>query len=494
MAYTYQRTVTVSPIDDQYTWTRVDNATNQTANWINITNVQQNGQDTDTWNIEVLDNSSSSQRSAVVQVNHSNGVTTDSFTITQVGVQQTSSPGPAPAGWNVTTSPASSIFSTGFTMEAAALTHPNLGSGGWNGSPDNPTERGFEWGTDQNNLSNTQVHPLVGIMAFDHDLTGLNAETTYYYRAYIITPAEGTVYGSIESAQTSQAQLTFTEFGTYLGTSAPTTPGSTVDENPFPQRIFFKIAASQDLAGHTIEVLSLTKLAPTPGAGEIEDFSISNSTMLNGSTINDLVDFEFGVQGATNNEARLSLAIANDNRTEGNETYRVTISPDYKDANGNVVGQHGLAETKDFIINDTSVYTPTLIGYGLSPFNALGSPTASNSGGITLSTYTFDNSGGTFGPGHQILINAFDNLDPAMETINTNTPNTFYWSNNADGSTNDTNSINGSGSNAVIHNLAIDTSSTSGSGTGWLNNHAKITFEDGPASTSSPIGLIPNVN
>ena len=520
MAYTYQRTVTVSPIDDAYSWTKVDNATNQDANWINITNAQQNNQDTDTWNIEVLDNSSSSQRTAVVQVNHSNGVTTDSFTITQVGVAQQSS-GTTTAdpnqGYSIVTGAGSNIFDSGFTMH---------GDPDYTGQASISTcPRGFMWGTDSNNLTNEIIDTIGsnnnsdpstfmgGTNAYSYNLTGLQPETTYYYKAFITLNSQicetagggygngnpGTkLFGALQTVTTASATLNFTAFNTSVGTGlSNSVAGNEVDETPNTPRIWFEIEATSDLDGYTIDIVSLVKTSPQSTPGEILDFNVSNSSMIpNGSTnLTSLAPFEFGGPSAPSNaKAVLMLAIKADNKTEGNETYQLTISPDYKDANGNVAGQHGLSTTKNFIINDTSIYTATSIGYGLTPFNALGSPTVTNPGALTLSTYTFDNSGGTFGPGHQILINAFEDLDPIMETTNTNTPNTFYWSNNADGSTNDTNTINGSGSNAVIHNLAIDTNSTSGSGTGWLNNHAKITFEDGPASTSTPGNLIQNQN
>ena len=482
MAFTHQKTVTVTPQNDVYGWAVVDNATNQAANWVTVT---QQGS-TDVWDFLVADNAGSTQRVATATVTHSNGVTTDSFTITQVGVSSTPSSSPAGNLWNIVTGAATSIFSTGFTMNAGPFTY--AGQAG----ADNNTARGFEWGTDQNNLSNTHVQNTVGTMAYSHDLTGLNASTTYYYRAYSTSPAEGTVYGSIESAQTSAPALTFTEFASYLGTSSPTTPGSTVDESPFLQRIFFKIAASQDLAGNLIDVVSLNKISPSSGAGEIDDFSISNSTMLTGSTINDLAQFEFGVQGSPNNEANLSLGIAEDNKTEGNETYRLTISPDYKDANGNVLGQHGLNTTLDFIINDTSIYQPTVIGYGLNPFNAFGTPTVTTANGVTISTYTFDNSNANYGPGHTVLLNTFDDIDPVIDTNNTGTNNIVYWSNSATGATNNHSILNGTANSAIVHNTTVNTAAISGSGTGWLNNNANITFEDGQDSSSAPIGLAPN--
>ena len=130
----------------------------------------------------------------------------------------------------------------------------------------------------------------------------------------------------------------------------------------------------------------------------------------------------------------------------------------------------------------------------LNPYNALGSPTVTTQNGKTISTYTFDNSGNTYGPGHTILLRTYDDIDPTIATSGTNTPNTFYWSNDANGDTNDHNSINGTGSSAVVHDTAVNNGNlTSGNGqTGWLSsNNANITFVDGQGSTGA---YTPNPN
>jgi hypothetical protein len=502
MGVVHTKTVTVTPITDQYNWSVIDDATNSTATWITVT---QQGQ-TDTWDFDVAVNTGSA-RSVTATVTHSNGVTSDSFTIDQAGGTSNSNP-PSGSDYSVVTGDATTIFSSGFTMHGdPAFT----GSGTPSTCP-----RGFMWGTDPNNLTNEIIDTTTqnnnndpatfmgGLMAYSHDLIGLNASTTYYYKAFISTGSDicdpdygsnpGTrIYGDTKTAATLSPQLSFTEFASYLGISSPTL-GDTVDEDPFPSRITFRITASQDLADHTIDAVSLTKLAPNPGAGEVEDFSTSNSTLLSGSTINDLASFTFGAQGASNNQANLNLTMVEDNMTEGTESYRLTISPDYKDANGNVVGQHGLSTTIDFYINDTSIYQATEIGYGSSPYNALGSPTVTTQSGKTISTYTFDNSGATYGPGHTILLRTYDDIDPTIATSGTNTPNTAYWSNDANGDTNDHASINGTNSSADVHDTTVNNGNlTSGSGqTGFLSgNNANITFVDGQGFTGQ---YIPNQN
>lgn len=81
MPGTHQKTVTVVPVDDAYAWSAIDDLSNSTATWITI--AQQGS--TDTWDFTVVDNPSSAPRSATCTVLHSNGVTSDFFTIDQAG-------------------------------------------------------------------------------------------------------------------------------------------------------------------------------------------------------------------------------------------------------------------------------------------------------------------------------------------------------------------------------------------------------------------------
>lgn len=92
MPGTHQKTVTVVPVDDSYGWSVIDDATNSTASWITVTNAQQNGSDTDTWDFTVVDNTNSAARSATCTVAHSNGVVTDFFTIDQAGTGISNTP------------------------------------------------------------------------------------------------------------------------------------------------------------------------------------------------------------------------------------------------------------------------------------------------------------------------------------------------------------------------------------------------------------------
>ena len=96
----------------------------------------------------------------------------------------------------VTTSSVSGLNSTSATL------HGNILSQGTS----DITARGFEYGTDSENLSeNTQSTDDTD--EFSSTITGLAPNTTYYYRAYA-TNSEGTGYGTIKS---------FTTNGSYSG-------------------------------------------------------------------------------------------------------------------------------------------------------------------------------------------------------------------------------------------------------------------------------------
>ena len=88
MPGTHQKTVTVVPVDDAYAWSAIDDLSNSTATWVTI--AQQGS--TDTWDFTVVDNPSSAARSATCTVLHSNGVTSDFFTIDQAGSGGVSTP------------------------------------------------------------------------------------------------------------------------------------------------------------------------------------------------------------------------------------------------------------------------------------------------------------------------------------------------------------------------------------------------------------------
>lgn len=494
MAYTYQRTVTVTPASDQYAWSAVDgNGNDILGGWIQIT---EDSNIEDQWDILVQDNTGSSQRTATLTVTHSNGTTSDSISVTQAGVASSSNPQPNPqTGYTMVTGAATNIFDSGFTMHGDPdYTAP----AGQTGNPPGSCPRGFMWGTDSNNLTNEIIDTtssnnnpdpntfMGGTNAFSYNLTGLQPETTYYYKAFITEnsqicePAGGGIgsgnpgtklFGALQTVTTAAATLNFTAFNTSVGTSlSNSVAGNEVDETPQFQRIWFEIQSTNDLAGYTIDIDSLVKTSPTSGAGEILDFSISNSSMIpNGSTnLTSLTPFEFGANGsASNSVAVLSLAIQPDNVTEGDEVYQLTISPDYKDANGNVAGQHGLSLTKTFTIRDTSGFVPVQAAYGdTTEYDMLGTGVETTANGVTILTYTFDNDPATVGPAHQILLSPQgDPLHVFYGTGNVNTPGAVYWSNSPTGASNDSNAIQHV-VNGVISGTLIDQADANNSGSG----------------------------
>ena len=81
-SYTYTRTVNVQPLGSSYTWT------NPASSWITIT---QQGT-SDSWNIEIANNTSNTSRSATLTVTHEDGVTSDSINVNQAGVANNPTP------------------------------------------------------------------------------------------------------------------------------------------------------------------------------------------------------------------------------------------------------------------------------------------------------------------------------------------------------------------------------------------------------------------
>ena len=98
--------------------------------------------------------------------------------------------------------PAVATSSVSYLNSTSATLHGNILSQGTS----DITARGFEYGTDSENLSeNTQSTDDTD--EFSSSITGLVPNTTYYYRAYA-TNSEGTGYGTIKS---------FTTNGSYSG-------------------------------------------------------------------------------------------------------------------------------------------------------------------------------------------------------------------------------------------------------------------------------------
>ena len=99
----------------------------------------------------------------------------------------------------VTTSAAGSISQTSATL-----------NGSYSGATGTVSRVGFKWGTSSGNL-NQDTYTNGSSSPFSRSLTGLNAGTTYYYKAYVVEYNENTSsteyrYGSEHSFTTSVAQ------------------------------------------------------------------------------------------------------------------------------------------------------------------------------------------------------------------------------------------------------------------------------------------------
>ncbi|MBR3797589.1 MAG: hypothetical protein IKK36_01555 [Bacteroidales bacterium] len=88
------------------------------------------------------------------------------------------------------------------------------------------TERGFVYGTNSNNLSNS-VTSGTGAGSYNKSLTNLSSSTTYYYKAYA-TSSAGTSYGAIESFTT---QATVAPTVLTVNASNVTVSGATLNGN-----------------------------------------------------------------------------------------------------------------------------------------------------------------------------------------------------------------------------------------------------------------------
>ena len=106
MAYTYTRTVNVQPSGSTYEWT------NPASSWITIT---QQGT-SDSWNIEIADNTSNTSRSATLTVTHEDGVTSDTINVSQAAAANNPTP-VVTATPTATPTPTATISLSSFTID-----------------------------------------------------------------------------------------------------------------------------------------------------------------------------------------------------------------------------------------------------------------------------------------------------------------------------------------------------------------------------------------
>ena len=102
MAYTYTRTINVQPSGSIYTWD------NPASSWITIT---QQGT-SDSWNIEIADNTGNTSRSATLTVTHEDGVTSDTINVSQAAAANNPTPTATP-----TATPTPTVSLSSFTID-----------------------------------------------------------------------------------------------------------------------------------------------------------------------------------------------------------------------------------------------------------------------------------------------------------------------------------------------------------------------------------------
>ena len=395
------KTVNVSPQwagTHNYSWVMSGDGN---GSWVTAqAQTDSNGNPTDIWDFTVQDNYSG-QRVATCTVLHNNGVTSDSFTITQIAGTGGSSP--------TTTTAATTTAAPATTTAAPAESYTNM------------TVVGGSSGT-----------------AADETGSGANRRVTF-----------------------------------------------TITGNNIPD-------------GTTINITSLLQTQPTPGSATTDDFAVNNvAGNMVSSTASGVIDAsELNPFTFVNNVAEKHITTEQDYTTEGAETFQITL------ANTSSTGvAHGLGPTFTFVINDTSVYSPIeLYNNNSGAPNLLGSSTSSTSGNVTLHTYTWDNNTNVTGPTQSIIFNgvifsggSVVNDIGSQMTLSSgsggnmvNTPGGVYWSDNADGSTDDTYAISEVVGTGVINGLSL---SGSNANNGLITGDGTINWTDGePQPGTTTIG------
>jgi hypothetical protein len=87
------------------------------------------------------------------------------------------------------------------------------------GTCPNTVEKGFVWGSSPNPsiLDNSQIVSSVSLGAYNYDLTGLNPNTNYYYKAYVKDSNNNYIYGA-EETLTTLSLANHISFGTGMPT------------------------------------------------------------------------------------------------------------------------------------------------------------------------------------------------------------------------------------------------------------------------------------
>lgn len=367
------------------------------GSWVTATaQTDSNGNVTDVWDFTVQDNSSG-QRTATCTVLHNNGVTSDSFTITQIAGSS------SPAATTSTSTTTSTTTTT--TTTEPPITYTNL---------------------------------------------------------TIIGGAGGT--SADESSNSAQRRITFT----ITGANIPD--------------------------GTEIGIQQFIRILPSPASTGVDDWLLSASSMLDNNATGIIEAAELNPFVFSNNSAELDLEAAIDYTTEGDETFQLTLE---SNTSGASVQAHGLGPTFQFSINDTSTYAPIAL-YNNSTVQPglLGSPVATTSGSYSLTTYTWDNETNPQGPAQSIMFDGttsstFDiagdmTIATGVSSSLVNTPGGIYWSNSADGSTDDTAAIAFTVGTGTVHDFQLFTANANN---GVNTGDGTIQWEDGATPfTGTPSG------
>ena len=420
MPYTHQKTITVFPVDDSYSWSKSGDSN---ADWITISNAQDsNGVDTDTWDFLVADNPGA-ERTATCTVTHSDNITVESFTVTQSGLGN-SSP-------SVTTIQATNVVNNDLDL---------------NGSIDSIngnaiTQRGFYIGTNSDYTQNAQVAAggtSLGSYTLSHTV-GTTGD--YYYTAYAVN-SEGTGVGTTLGPETLVVQQ-FQGGPLYsvVLTGGPASDGNPSETNDGNSFVTITINASNPVSDGTSIGSTITH---NGGFIDFGDFVRSNSSYWgNDDTQVSPSPFVF-----TNNTASLMIQVSSDGLTEGPETFVINFDATDSDSNNT------LLSSVNFVISDDSVSGGLEFGYNdVNNSILLGSPTSSGN----VKRYSWNNAGvGMVGPQQSILVQGLNSPADSLtlELIAVDVPGTFYWSNDSNGATNDTQQLNDNPITGIVTSTA----------------------------------------
>ena len=142
------------------------------------------------------------------------------------------------------------------------------------------------------------------------------------------------------------------------------------------------------------------------------------------------------------------IQVSSDGLTEGPETFVINFDATDSDSNNT------LLSSVNFVISDDSVSGGLEFGYNdVNNSILLGSPTSSGN----IKRYSWNNAGvGMVGPQQSILVQGLNSPADSLtlELIAVDVPGTFYWSNDSNGATNDTQQLNDNPITGIVTSTA----------------------------------------